>query len=276
MGDYWDKLRKHEPFVNAWMSGKDYVQNTKPGERNAWGMFGAGAEGFIQAISEGQLGLEGPQLDEGATQGVDDLTNRMKGYEDLYGSQAAQMWQNQLQSRAQQNQLSQMLMDQANGIGPSLAQAQLQSGTDRNMQQAAALMGAQRGMNSGAAMRQLAMQRAGIGQEAAQQSGMLRLTEQLKAREQLGTVLGQMRGGDLASQEAQNKMLADMVANGLTLEQAKLKLAWMQAQQAQANRGALLNSIGNAVSHGAMGNSGLGQGSTGTSGAGGGLDGAGG
>ena len=262
MGDYWDKLRKHEPHVNFIMSARD---KSRAGG-NFWDSLGAGATGFAEAVSQGQFGLEGPQLDDSVTQGMDDMAAKLKGYEDKFGAQGDTMWQNQLQSRAQQAQLSQMLMDQADGQGPSLAQAQLQAGTDRNMQQAGALMGAQRGMNAGAAMRQLAMQRAGIGQEAAQQSGILRLSEQMKAREQLGGVLNQMRGGDLSSQEAQNKMLAEMVKNGMTLEDAKRKLAWAQAQAAQANRGALLKTIGSVMSKGAMGGGDMGSG-----GAGGGL-----
>ena len=115
----------------------------------------------------------------------------------------------QSQVRGQQAQLSQMLMDQAQGRGPSIAQEQLRQGTDRNMAQAMAMGAAQGAGSRGAGtLRQIANQRAGIGQQMAGDASMLRLQEQMAARGMLGQQLGGMRGQDigLATDQARTSL----------------------------------------------------------------------
>lgn len=138
------------------------------------------------------------------------------------------------QFRGQQQSLASMLMAQASGSGPSLAQGQLQQATDRNLSQAYAL-GAAR-PNNGAVLRDIANQRGAISQQAAADSGQLRLQEQMQATGQLGQLLAGARGQDLglASDNAQlqagqnqlnQQALQFYLSQGMSLAQA----------QAQAN-----------------------------------------
>lgn len=100
------------------------------------------------------------------------------------------------QARGMQMSLIQQLQDQAAGRGPSLAQMQLQQGTDRNMAQAMALGQSQRGAGAAGMMKGIQGQQAGIAQGMAGDSAMLRLQEQMAAQQQLGQNLGATRGAD--------------------------------------------------------------------------------
>jgi hypothetical protein len=109
------------------------------------------------------------------------------------------------QFRGQQMSLAQALTAQANGQGPSLAQMQLQQATDKNLAQSMALGQSLGGAQAaGLAQRQVMQQQAGTAQQAAADSGALRLQEQMQARNMLGQVLAGARGQDigLASEQA--------------------------------------------------------------------------
>jgi hypothetical protein len=121
------------------------------------------------------------------------------------------------QVRNQQMMLAQALQRQAAGQGPSLAQMQLQQGTDRNLQQALAFASSQRGVNPALAARQAGMNQANIGQQAVMQSGMLRQQEMMDAQNALGGLYGQMRGADIGvsqfnAGQAQQAQLANQQA----------------------------------------------------------------
>lgn len=103
---------------------------------------------------------------------------------------------NQDQMRGMQMALIQQLQDQASGNGPSLAQMQLQKGTDQNMSQAMALGASQRGAGSAGMLKGIQGQQAGVAQGMAGDAAMLRLQEQMSARQALGQQLGQGRGQD--------------------------------------------------------------------------------
>ena len=153
------------------------------------------------------------------------------------GNEAARQ---QDQARAQQMALINQLQNQASGLGPSLAQAQLQQATDRNMQQAMALGVSQRGAGQGAALHNIANQRAGIGQQMAGDSAMLRLQEQLQARQMLGGLLGGMRGQDIGNMQwgLGNQASLGMQQAGLDLARDNSyrqdRLGWENARQGQA------------------------------------------
>jgi hypothetical protein len=100
------------------------------------------------------------------------------------------------QTRDMQMALIQQLQDQAAGRGPSLAQMQLQQGTDRNMSQAMALGQSQRGAGAAGMAKGIQGQQAGIAQGMAGDAAMLRLQEQMSARGMLGQQLGGVRGQD--------------------------------------------------------------------------------
>lgn len=98
------------------------------------------------------------------------------------------------------NSLANMLMIQAQGGGPNLANQNLQNFTGQNVASQAALMGGQRGASSNPGMiaRQIGQQGAGIQQQAAGQAASNVLAQQLAAQQQLGGVFGTQ--GSLANQ----------------------------------------------------------------------------
>lgn len=105
------------------------------------------------------------------------------------------------QFRDQQMRLNKQLENQAMGVGPSLAQNQLQQATDQNIAQQMAMAASARGGNVGMAQR-IAAQNAGAAQQQmAQQAGIMRLQEQQSAQGLLNQGIGQGRQGDLAGQQ---------------------------------------------------------------------------
>ncbi len=128
------------------------------------------------------IGNQG-QNAEAMSAGGATIANGPNGYQDA-------------QSRMMQMQLMQQLMGQANGTGPSLAQMQLQKAGDQGMAQAMALGASQRGAGNAGMLRNIQNQQAGINQGLAADSGMLRLQEQMQARQMLGQGIQGMRGLD--------------------------------------------------------------------------------
>ena len=106
-------------------------------------------------------------------------------------------------SRLTQQQLVQMLQGQAAGNGPSIAQTQLAQNTAANQQQQQAMAASARGGAGAqqAAQRQALYQGAQTQQQAVGQAATTRAQEQLGATAQLGQATGQLRQGDLASQQ---------------------------------------------------------------------------
>lgn len=111
------------------------------------------------------------------------------------------------QARNQQMGLAAMLQQAAMGQGPSAAQSQLQSATDRGMQQAMAMAASGRGDNTALNFRNAAWQQAGMGQQAANQSAQLRAQEMQSAQGGLAQLLGGIRGGDFNNQQLQSGLL---------------------------------------------------------------------
>lgn len=131
----------------------------------------------------------------------------------------------QAQFRAGQTSLAAALQAQAAGQGPSLAQSQLQSATDRNIAQSMALAASQRGVGAGQGLRSIQQNAAMANQQAARQSAEIRAQEQMAAQQQLAGVLQGARQQDigLATDQA-----------GLT-QQANLTNAQLQQQTSLAN-----------------------------------------
>lgn len=152
----------------------------------------------------------------------------------------------QQQTRDQQQQLGNMLMQSAEGKGPSVAQAQLQQATDQNIAQQQALAASMRGVNPAMAARLAANNSANAQQQAANQSAIIRAQEQQSAQGQLGNVLANTRGQDIgvatdaAQLEQQNKqfnagqMNQQSQFNAGQLNQGLVTQGQMQ-QQANAN-----------------------------------------
>lgn len=153
------------------------------------------------------------------------------------GNEAARQ---QDQARAQQMALIKQIQDQAAGRGPSLAQAQLQQANEAAARQAMALGYSQRGAGAAGALKSIREQQAGMTQQNAADSAMLRLQEQLQARQMLGGLLGGMRGQDIGNMQwgLGNQASLGMQQAGLDLARDNSyrqdRLGWEQARQGQA------------------------------------------
>ena len=108
--------------------------------------------------------------------------------------------------RGGQEQLIAQLQQQALGQGPSLATQQFNTALDRGVATQQALAASGRG-NAAQAARQAASNTGGLTQNLAGQAAQARIQEQLNARAQLGSVLGQGRQQDFARAQ-QNALLS--------------------------------------------------------------------
>lgn len=102
------------------------------------------------------------------------------------------------QTAGNQDQLAQMLMQQAKGQGPNLAQQQLNQATNQTMQSQAGAIASTKGINPALAARLASEQGTQQLQGAAGQSGMLQAQQQLGAQSQLGQALASQRGQDIS------------------------------------------------------------------------------
>lgn len=99
---------------------------------------------------------------------------------------------------SQQNDLSQALIDQANGKGPSQTQNFLRQATDQGITNQAGLIGSQKGLSPALAARLILQNGATQNQQAAGQGATLAMQEQLDARKQLADTLNAQRTADIS------------------------------------------------------------------------------
>ena len=172
---------------------------------------------------------------------------QLQGMQTKLGNRpAAQLDQSQSnQMRGAQTNLVTDLQNQAAGIGPSLAQAQLQKASDQNLANTMASIQSTRGMGATAAAGQAQGAGAQAGQQLAQDSAILRLQEQMQAKGMLGQLATGARGQDLgaaaqnAQLQAQNEqqiaaLSAQMIGMGMSKveadRQARIQVAGMNQQ----------------------------------------------
>jgi hypothetical protein len=151
------------------------------------------------------------------------------------------------QMRDAQTGLITDLQNQAAGVGPSLAQAQLQKASDQNLANTMATIQSTRGMGATAAAGQAQGAGAQAGQQLAQDSAILRLQEQMQAKGMLGQLATGARGQDLgaAAQNAQLQAQNEQQIAALTMQgiaqgldyasanrDARMKVAGMNQQGA--------------------------------------------
>lgn len=151
------------------------------------------------------------------------------------------------QTRQAQTGLITDLQNQAAGVGPSLAQAQLQKASDQSLANTLSAIQSTRGMGATAAAGQAQAAGATAGQAMAQDSAILRLQEQMQARGMLGQLATGTRGQDIgqAAQVAQ-QALADraqtdqirdqLIGQGLSFAQAEQQARAQVAQMNQQGR----------------------------------------
>lgn len=126
------------------------------------------------------------------------------------------------QNALQGKQLAAQLSGQALGTAPSIAEAQLRSATNRNLQQQLAAAASMRGRNPAAMQRQLLQQQGEAGRQLAEQSAVARLQEQQQAMQTA-----------MQANQANQSQIAQNLQAGYGYKSAA-PLAAIQAQQ-QAN-----------------------------------------
>lgn len=178
---------------------------------------------------------EGPQTAKYQRTYLDSMLNR----------QAPQMNAGQSdQSRAQQSQLAQMLMQQANGqkAGAGEMAVNRQVGQANAQQTAQASMA--RGANASLAMRNAARNQADIGVNGAGQAAIAQANDQTNARNQLGGLLGQTRQQDIgvaqgnqAAQMQQQQLQISALAQMLGVDEATLKEDLAKRQLGMQDKG---------------------------------------
>lgn len=161
--------------------------------------------------------------------------------------------------------LQTQLQGEAAGTGPSLAVTQLQSATDRNIQNQAALAASQGGRNAGTVQRGLALGAQQTNAAAANQAAQTRATEQLNAQNSLASLTASGRSADIgvntsqAGLDQQTALANQAAVNAQTLNQANLNQSnnqfntsavnTNQLQQANLNQNMTLANQSNVLSN---------------------------
>lgn len=153
-----------------------------------------------------------------------------------------------------QNTLSNMYLNQAQGNGPNPAQAMLNQNTGRNIQNQASLMAGQRGAgaNAGAIAANAARQGADIQQQAVGQGAIMSAQQQLAAEQNLQNLSanqisqgqGATQGLNNATQNEQNILQGANTANNNANVSMQSNINNVNAGIAQGNQ----NSSGNLIS----------------------------
>lgn len=137
------------------------------------------------------------------------------------------------QVRGQQQDLIGMLRQQAAGQGPSIAEQQLRRSTDRAIAQQQGLAATAGPTNQALAARMAAQQGGALQSAMSGQAADARMQEQLNAQQQLGGLLGGVRGQDIGMAQAQAQLgLQGQQLNDQTLlELLRQEQANAEAQQ---------------------------------------------
>ena len=187
--------------------------------------------------------------------------------------QAQQLYEQQQQKLAQQQAFTQALMaqspqaiaaqqnlvtqlgQQAQGMGPSVAQRQLAETTGQNVANTAALMASKRGAsaNAGLVGRQAALAGMGAQQQAAGQAATLRAQEQLAAQQLLGGVTGQQLGQIQGAQQLGIQGVGQAQANVYDAIAQRNKTQGALAQTVTGQQGEILGGLLSGASMGLMG-----------------------
>lgn len=230
--------------------------------------------GFMSGIFGSNKGLNYQASSAPLMQGVNDQQIKDAYQQTQKGLAQQENFMNALAPQGQQGMgaqtaLSNMYMQQAQGHGPNVAQAQLAQNTQNNIGQQAALMAGQRGTGSNAGLlaRQAAQQGGAMQQQAAGQAATLQAQQQLAAQQALqglsGTQIGQQSGAiqgyNQAAQSEQQNLLNALaqynnasVSNNSSMNNANASVAGHAAQAQQGLLGGLMSGIGSIFAHGGM------------------------
>lgn len=163
-----------------------------------------------------------------------------------YNNRISALRGNQSQVYGQQQDLAKTLLQQSQGLGPNLAQAQLAQSTNQNVANQAAMMASQRGAAANPALmaRQAAMVGAQQQQNSAGQAATLRAQQILGAQQHLGQMYGtmgeqagQQESGELGARAAENTVRTQ---GGLGSQQLNANAAGQNSQM----MGNILGAVG--------------------------------
>ncbi len=205
-----------------------------------------GEKKFDQGVQDAKTWL----LGGGATKGMasePQTAGFQRGYlqNDFLNRQAPMMNTGQAdQTRGQQGQLASMLFQQAQGMRPGAGEMAVNRQANQALASQTSAAQMARGANAALAMRNAARTRADIGVNAAGQASIAQLQDQQSAQNQLGGLLGGMRGQDIGV--AQGNQQAQMQQQQLQLAALAQMLGVDQAalQQDLAKRGIAANDKG--------------------------------
>ncbi len=153
--------------------------------------------------------------------------------------------------RMEQAGANRMLYNQAAGIGPSVAQGQLNAGMQQGFAQALAMARSGRGANPYAAMRGAQTANGQLAAQTNQQAALLRLQEQQQAQQAYAQQLGMVRGQDQSlmqlGQQREGQYLQSQDAMNQAAINARVQQGQLAAQKRQQNfqlAGSILGGIG--------------------------------
>lgn len=172
----------------------DFLQGAGGGALAGAGLGGGPFGALVGGALGGIAGLFGGNQQDAFRGRLNSLDQQFAGRAAPQAGPAAQAGLSSF--RDNQQGLVNRLEAMAAGQGPSLAQAQLQAATDRNVKQQQALAAGARGPNAAMAQFQAANNAAQLGAQAAQDAGAARIAEQQMALQQLGLALHGARGQD--------------------------------------------------------------------------------
>lgn len=159
-------------------------------------------------------------------------------------------------AREQQAQLAAMLMAQARGEGPSLADLQLRDALARSQAQTMSMATAASPSQSAFAMRQALQANAMQSQQAAAAAAQARIAEQMAARQALAQQLATMRGQDLASRgqswDAYSGVRHAELGGSMAYQRARQELAHGQAAADEASQQRRAGFLGGALGTAAL------------------------
>jgi hypothetical protein len=187
---------------------------------------GLGALGGI-AGNRGENEFRTPNQSNFNLPGYQQGMNQRAGLADQYGRQGSQF-------SGQQGMLAGMLMQQARGQGPSLADMQMQRGMQQAQAQQQSMAASGRG-NAALGARQAMQNTGNAAQQLAGQGAMARVAEQRQAQGLLGNVLQGARGQDINQQQANSQAQLQALQQQLQLQQLQ-QGGMMGYEQQRGNR----------------------------------------
>jgi hypothetical protein len=196
--------------------------------------------GFVSNIVGSVLGAGGGQNGSYSASGLSNQQNGLAGDVQTNINNVNDVY-------TQQQNLANVLLNQAQGQGPNVANAMLQQQTNQNAQQAAGLLASQKGIGGAGAAMSAAQQLGNANQQAAQQASVNRMQQQLGAQGNIANLYGQIGQQQLQQQQVNQGAIA--AQNNATNAQSGVNagMAQQNAKDSSGMIGGLLGAAGKAL-----------------------------